>query len=318
MVHAIGIQHSPRSPNSPAEDGGALREWWGDITLQFATTEVPDPSRLAVSRTRLRARVGERLSLLDLSAQPAWVKDLRSIWYAAKEVNEGAARTQVMEEKDDEEQEEEENKEGEGESASPMWLTELLERHKPKSFEEVLGQDELASTLAKRVTTKDYSGHIVLHGPEGSGKLTLARLYGQALQCEEPTQTGSPCQSCEPCKAFRPIGGGFGYLEIDAKKQGKIEHARYLLKCVSGVKIADRSAIVVTKADRLDDTAADILLKTLEERSGTTTFIFVLHQVPALQPALRSRTQAFRLLPLADEVALNRLATVCNMRIVFG
>ena len=193
-----------------------------------------------------------------------------------------------------------------------MRLRELLEHHRPKSFEEVLGQKELVSTLARRVTTKDHSRHIVLHGPEGSGKLTLARLYAQALQCEEPTPTGSPCQRCEPCLAFDPIGGGYGYLEIDAKKHGNIEHARYLLDFVNGLNIADRSAIVVKNADRLSDYVADILLKTLEERSGTTTFIFVLDQLSALQPALRSRTQAFRLRPLADDVALNHLATVCK------
>ena len=131
--------------------------------------------------------------MIDLSAQPAWVKDLRLIWDSTKVANEGAPRTPVMEEEEEEE---------EGESAPPMWLTELLERYRPKSFEEVLGQDELVSTLAKRVITKDHSRHIVLHGPEGSGKTTVARLYAKALQCEEPTPTGSPCQSCAPCRTF--------------------------------------------------------------------------------------------------------------------
>ena len=74
----------------------------GDITLQFATAEVSDPSRLAVSRTQLRTRLGERLSMRDLSAQPAWVKDLRSIWDSTKEANEGAPRTPVMEEEEEE------------------------------------------------------------------------------------------------------------------------------------------------------------------------------------------------------------------------
>jgi hypothetical protein len=279
-----------------ADDGGALRERWGDVTLQFATAEDPESSRLAESRTRLKAVLGKRLSMIDLSSQPAWVKDLRSIWAAKNVANEDAPRTQVMEDQ----------------SAPSMRLRELLERHRPKSFEEVLGQKELVSTFARRVTTKDHSRHIVLHGPEGSGKTTVARLYAQALQCAEPTPTGSPCQRCDPCLAFDPIGGGFGYLEIDAETHGDIEHARYLSDCVNGLKIGDRSAIMVKNADRLSDQAADILLKTLEERSRATTFIFVLDQVPALQPALRSRTQAFRLRPLADDVALKHLATVCQ------
>ena len=189
---------------------------------------------------------------------------------------------------------------------------ELIERYRPKSFEEVLGQKELVSTLARRVTRRDHSRHIVLHGPKGSGKTTVARLYAQALQCAEPTPTGSPCQRCDPCLGFDPIGGGYGYLEVDAEKHGYIEDARHLLDFVNGLNIGDWSASVVKKADRLSDNVADILLRTLEERSRATTFIFVLHQVSALQPALRSRTQAFRLRPLADDVALNHLATVCQ------
>jgi len=187
-----------------------------------------------------------------------------------------------------------------------MLMQELLERYRPKRFDEVLGQNKLVSTLARRVITKDHR-HIVLHGPEGSGKMTVARLYAQALQCVEPTQTGSPCQSCSPCKAF-----DFDYLEIDAKIHGYTKHARYLLNRLRGLMFSDRSTIVVRNADRLSDFAADVLLKTVEERSAKTTFIFVLDQVSALHPALRSRTQAFRLQPLTDNVALDHLIAVCR------
>jgi hypothetical protein len=289
-----------------AEDGGALREWWGDITLQFATAEDPESSRLAESRTRLRAVLGEHLSVRNLSAQPAWVKDLRLIWDSTKVAAEGAPQTPMVEEQD------------EGESAAQMRMMELIERHRPKSFEGVLGQDELVSTLARRVTTKDHSRHIVLHGPPGSGKFTVALLYAKASQCEGPTPTGSPCQICASCRAFGQFGGALNYDEIDAKTQGEIEHARYLLRQLIGtLRIAERSAIVVKNADKLTDYAADMLLKELEKlsvekRLVPVTFIFILDDVSALRPALRSRTQAFRLRPLADKDALNHLATVCQ------
>jgi DNA polymerase III delta prime subunit len=296
-----------------AEDGGALRERWGDITLQIAIAEDPDSSRLAESRTRLRTLLGERLSMIDPSAQPAWVKDLRLIWASPKIADEGAPRTQVMEEED--------------RSAAQMRMTELLERHRPKRFEEVLGQDELVSTLRRRVITEDHSQHIVLHGPEGSGKISVARLYAKASQCAEPTQTGSPCQRCEPCRAFGQFGGGFNYREIDAETQGDVEYAYELFHFLIGnLRIADRSAIVVKNADKLSGRVADMLLKTVEELylkeqsakvfgkvgDAPTTFIFVLDEVSALQPALRSRAQAFRLLPLVDKDALNHLASVCQ------
>ena len=95
------------------------------------------------------------------------------------------------------------------------------------------------------------------------------------------------CQRCEPCRLFGP---GLNYLEIDAKIYGNIECARELqhyLRGHLGALVAERSAIVVTNADRLSNSAADILLKAVEEQPGTTTFIFVLHEMSALQPALR-------------------------------
>ena len=61
--------------------------------------KIQNSSRLAESRTQLRTLLGDRLSIIDLSAQPAWVKDLRLIWDFTKEANEGAPRTPVMEEK---------------------------------------------------------------------------------------------------------------------------------------------------------------------------------------------------------------------------
>ena len=176
----------------------------------------------------------------------------------------------------------------------------------------MLGQDELVSTLARRVITTDHLRHIVLHGPEGSGKTTVARLYAQALQCHEPTPTGSPCQSCFPCRTF---GNSLSYFEIDAKTDFNVKLARDIRISLGGhlgELGADRSAIVVKNADSLSGFAVDNLLKAVEEYSRFTTFIFVLHEVSALQPALRSRTQAFRLRPLADEVALNQLASVCK------
>src|SRR5271166_3273917 len=190
-----------------------------------------------------------------------------------------------------------------------MLMQEVLERYRPKRFDEVLGQNRLVCTLGGRVITMDHR-HIVLHGAEGSGKMTVARLYAQALQCAAPALNGSPCQRCTHCMAFDPCGT-FNYLEIDAKIHGDTEHARYLLRRLRGLMIADRSTMVVQNADRLSDFAADVLLKTVEDRSATTTFIFVLDQVSALHPALRSRTQAFRLQPLADKVAVNRLVAVC-------
>jgi len=110
------------------------------------------------------------------------------------------------------------------------------------------------------------------------------------------------------------LGGSFNYIEIDAETHGNIEHARYLRVYLRGhLGFGCRTVCHCgQKCRQVKRSAADILLKAVEEYSGTTTFIFVLHEVSAVQPALRSRTQAFRLLPLANEVALNRLATVCQ------
>lgn len=189
--------------------------------------------------------------------------------------------------------------------------TDFLERYRPEGFEGILGQDTLISVLAERVRTKDHSRHIVLHGAEGSGKMTVARLYARAMQCVAPTPTGSPCQHCTICEAMKPEGS-LGYFEMDVRELSGKQHASYLVQSAYGFMLGDRATIVVNNADAFTNDAATAMLKILEKESLPTTYIFVVNEITKLHPAIRSRCQAFRLKPLERADAFDRLETVCR------
>ena len=70
----------------------------------------------------------------------------------------------------------------------------LVHRHRPKRFEEVIGQDVPVDYLSGLILRGQACRNILLHGSVGSGKTTLARIYAKALNCESPSlKDGSPC-----------------------------------------------------------------------------------------------------------------------------
>src|SRR5260370_32093350 len=76
----------------------------------------------------------------------------------------------------------------------------LVHRHRPKRFEEVVGQDVPVDYLSGLILRGKACRNILLHGTIGSGKTTLARIYAKALNCERPSPTnGSPCLVCTSC-----------------------------------------------------------------------------------------------------------------------
>jgi DNA polymerase III gamma/tau subunit len=76
----------------------------------------------------------------------------------------------------------------------------LVHRHRPKRFDEVVGQDVPVDYLSGLILRGQACRNILLHGSIGSGKTTLARIYAKALNCERPSLTsGSPCLVCASC-----------------------------------------------------------------------------------------------------------------------
>jgi hypothetical protein len=167
-------------------------------------------------------------------------------------------------------------------------------------FDEIKGQATVVATLKARVLTGLHETSIVLHGPNGVGKRTLARLYAKAAMCERSTSEAAPCGVCDSCRAFGQ-GSAWDYVELDLSSDRDEDRARELAAMVA---FPPRHALRrVAVLDRVDETVPDVfdvLLKTIEvppERSRTT-FVLLAQDARRVRLAGLSRCYVFRLVPL--------------------
>lgn len=188
----------------------------------------------------------------------------------------------------------------------------MLEVYRPRSFEDILGQSSLVAALNGRIARgrRDVGRHLVLAGPSGAGKMTVARMYAQAILCEAQTKDASPCQDCDECKGVLNRSS-FSYVELDAVALGDEQRIRLLVEKTSGLKTADWRIIVVDNAELLDAPAADVMLKTLE-KIASSIFIFAVNDISKFPSALRSRCQFLRLRPSEPQALVGRLAEICD------
>ena len=91
----------------------------------------------------------------------------------------------------------------------------LYRKWRPKTFDEVIGQEHITRTLKKQVETGRLSHAYLFVGTRGTGKTTCARILAKAVNCENP-QNGNPCGKCASCRAIDE-GTALDIVEMDAK-----------------------------------------------------------------------------------------------------
>ena len=181
---------------------------------------------------------------------------------------------------------------------------------------------KLWNTLHRRSGTTP-TGALLLAGPQGVGKRAFARALAQALLCGNPQPGAVSCGSCMSCRLFSADAHPDLRLLEPASEEGRADgaeghqeggsilvgHVRALTDfLVIASQLAGAKVVLLQPADRLHPSAANALLKTLEEPPARTIFILVADHPQRLPPTIRSR--CFRLdFPLPPrEVALEWLA----------
>ena len=178
----------------------------------------------------------------------------------------------------------------------------------PRRFEEVVGQTRAIKGLRERVSQWKLSGGVVLYGPEGVGKRTIARLFAKALLCDASQPSGSPCDRCSACLDFNR-GCSFGYTELDARHGKPLETARGLVAEVRSGFLADRTVVVIRNADLYKPQEVDVFLKTLEEPSAQTSFVLLATDLKRMRVTVQSRCAHYRLRPLPPQ----EIKQLCEM-----
>ncbi|MFT8728337.1 MAG: DNA polymerase III subunit delta' [Liquorilactobacillus ghanensis] len=165
-----------------------------------------------------------------------------------------------------------------------------------KIFEITKQQPFLTNYFADLLQQQQLVHAYLLAGPAGSGKRSLALWVAAGLFCLQPAASGAPCGKCEECQ--RILTGNHPDV-IDVVPDGnsvKVEQTRFLKSefSKSGVE-GRRKVIILEAAEKLTISAANSLLKFIEEPSGQMTFFLLAQSISQLLPTIISRCQLLKM-----------------------
>ena len=168
----------------------------------------------------------------------------------------------------------------------------LARRWRPLTFDEVVGQEHVTSTLANALRRDRVAHAYLFTGPRGCGKTTMARLMAKALNCDEGP-TPSPCGKCASCTGIAD-GNFLDVLEIDAASNTGVDNIRELRENAQYQPSAGKKRVfIIDEVHMLSKGAFNALLKTLEEPPEHVHFIFATTEPVRIPRTILSRCQRF-------------------------
>lgn len=180
---------------------------------------------------------------------------------------------------------------------------------RPGDFSELVGQDHISNTLRKAVLQNRVSHASLFSGPRGTGKTSMAKIMGKALNCLD-LQEGQPCNKCANCLAIND-GSFLDYFEIDAASNRGIDEIRDMRERVKFAPSQGRIKVyVIDEVHMLTNEAFNALLKTLEEPPAHVVFILATTEIHKIPLTILSRCQRFDFKKISEETIKKRLEEI--------
>lgn len=189
----------------------------------------------------------------------------------------------------------------------------LYRKYRPQTFDDVIGQAHVTTTLAREVADGRVAHAYLFTGPRGTGKTTTARILAKALNCENRNSDGSPCNECGSCMSITE-GNSLDVMELDAASHNSVDDIRDIKLSVTTVASAATSkrVFVLDEAHMLSKAAGNALLKTLEEPPEHVHFVLATTEPYKLLDTIRSRTQRFDFHPVPVEELAGYLSSIAD------
>jgi DNA polymerase-3 subunit gamma/tau len=171
--------------------------------------------------------------------------------------------------------------------------TSLYRRHRPASFDQVVGQRHVVRTLSNAIEAGKVHHAYLFVGSRGTGKTSMAKILAASLNCERGGPTLTPCGECESCRSIA-AGSSVDVIEMDAASNRSVDDIRSLRDRVAFAPAAGSWKVyILDEAHMLTKEAWNAFLKTLEEPPPNTIFILATTEAHKVMPTIADRCQRF-------------------------
>lgn len=185
-------------------------------------------------------------------------------------------------------------------------------KYRPMSFDTVVGQQALVTTLKNAVKTGKLAHAYLFCGPRGVGKTTCARIFAKAINCGHPTPEGEACGECESCKSFIEQRS-YNIFELDAASNNSVENIKALMEQTRiPPQVGKYKVFIIDEVHMLSTAAFNAFLKTLEEPPAHVIFILATTEKHKILPTIISRCQIYDFERMAVNSTIDHLKMVAE------
>jgi DNA polymerase III subunit gamma/tau len=187
-------------------------------------------------------------------------------------------------------------------------------KYRPRSLEELIGQEAIARTLTNALSTGRIAPAYLLSGSRGTGKTSTARVLARSLNCtalDAPTPT--PCGECALCVSITD-GSALDVIEVDAASNNSVDNVRELIESARYRPVNARYKVfIIDECHALSGSATQALLKTLESPPPGVVFILCTTEPARLGATILSRCQRYNFRDVDTDTLTGHLKAIAAL-----
>jgi DNA polymerase-3 subunit gamma/tau len=195
-----------------------------------------------------------------------------------------------------------------------MAYTVLARRYRSNTFDEVVGQNHIAQTLKKAISSGRIAHAYLFCGTRGTGKTSTARILAKCLNCQSADHAVTePCNKCDSCKSIAK-GDDIDVIEIDAASNTGVDNVRdIIIGTAYNTPARSRFKVfIIDEVHMLSKQAFNALLKTLEEPPSHVKFILATTEPEKVLATILSRCQRYDFRNIPTREIAGHLKSICK------